>query len=140
IALLVVVVDRSPLRFSSRASSNPSMAEPQVDPGAALSRGRTLLKQGHADQALGLLQNALSLYTDANNQRGIAASQDALGDLYLVQGQYQVALEHYQKAYEAFVVASGKDLKNQAAANTIASQAGATTAAATETAASTADN
>jgi CHAT domain-containing protein len=112
----------------------------QSDSASALSRGRTLLKQGHADQALGYLQNALSLYMQANNQRGIAATRDALGDLYLIQGQYSVALEHYQKAYEAFVVASGKDQKNQAVANTVASQAGATTAAATETAGSSADN
>src|SRR6185436_3811692 len=76
-------------------SSALSLAEPQSDSAAALSRGRTLLKQGHADQALSYLQNALSLYTQANNQRGIAAASDALGDLFLVQGQYSVALEHY---------------------------------------------
>ena len=126
--------------LSGSASNSPYAGVPQSDPATALSRGRTLLKQGHADQALSYLQNALSLYTQGNNQRGIAASRDALGDLYMVQGQYQVALEHYQKAYEAFVAASGKDQKTQAAANTVASQAGATTAAATETAASTADN
>ena len=112
----------------------------QGDPSASLSRGRTLLKQGHADQAIGYLRSSLELYTQANNQRGIAAAEDALGDLYLVQGQYSVALDHYQKAYDAFVVASGKDQKNETAANTVASRAGSTAAAATETAASTADN
>src|SRR6185295_6050508 len=126
--------------LSSSAGSFPSSPAPQTDSASALSRGRTLLKQGHADQALSYLQNALSLYTQANNQRGMAAARDALGDLYLVQGQFRVALEHYQKAYDAFVVASGKDQKNQAAANTIASKAGSTTSAATETAGSTADN
>jgi CHAT domain-containing protein len=119
---------------------NPSPAQQQGDPSASLSRGRTLLKQGHADQAIGYLENALTLYTQANNQRGVAASEDALGDLYLVQGQYKVALDHYQKAYDAFVVASGKDQKTESAANTVASRAGSTAAAATETAASTADN
>jgi CHAT domain-containing protein len=138
--LLLVMVGLFHLSFSSGAQSKTLFAEPQTDSASALSRGRTLLKQGHADQALGYLQNALSLYMQANNQRGIAATRDALGDLYLIQGQYSVALEHYQKAYEAFVVASGKDQKNQAVANTVASQAGATTAAATETAGSTADN
>ncbi len=117
-----------------------STAQQQGDPSAALSRGRTLLKQGHADQALGYLQTALGLYTQANNPRGIAASEDALGDLYLVQGQYKVALDHYQKAYDAFVVAAGKDQKTETAANTVANRAGSTAAAATETAASTADN
>src|SRR5438132_6617707 len=112
----------------------------QTDPASSLTRGRVLLKQGHADQALSLLETALNSYTQANNQSGIAASQDALGDLYLIQGQYNIALDHYQKAYEAFVVASGKDQKTGAAANTVASRAGGTAAAATETAASTADN
>src|SRR5437879_3747589 len=73
-------------------------APQQTDPNSALSRGRSLLKRGHADQALGYLESALSLYTQANNPRGVAAAEDGLGDLYLIQGQYKVALDHYQKA------------------------------------------
>jgi CHAT domain-containing protein len=115
-------------------------APQQTDPNSALSRGRSLLKQGHADQALGYLETALSLFTQASNPRGVAAAEDGLGDLYLIQGQYKVALDHYQKAYEAFVVARGKDQTNQAAANTVASQAGSTASAATQTAGSMADN
>ncbi|MDX6404842.1 MAG: hypothetical protein QOH70_2297 [Blastocatellia bacterium] len=127
--------------FSSSAASFPlALVEPQNDPGAALSRGRTMLRQGHADQALGYLETALNLYSQTNNSRGIAATEDALGDLYLIQGQYTVALGHYQKSYQAFVVARGKDQTGQAAANSVASRAGATASAATETAASTADN
>jgi CHAT domain-containing protein len=114
--------------------------EPQSDPSAALSRGRALLKQGHADQAIGYLEAALNLYTQTNNPRGVAASEDALGDLYLVQGQNTVALAHYQKAYQSFVVARGQDATNAAAANSVAGRAGATASAAAETATSTADN
>ena len=125
---------------STGARGDVTLIQPQGDPSAALSRGRSLLKQGHADQALGHLQNALAAYTQANSQRGIAAARDALGDLYLIQGQYKVALEHYQKAYEAFTVAAGKDQKTQAATGAVASRAGATTGAAAETAAGTADN
>jgi len=112
----------------------------QTDPSAALSRGRAMLRQGHADQALPNLETALNLYTQANNPRGVAASEDALGDLYMIQGQDAVALAHYQKAYQAFVVARGKDNTNSAAANSVAGRAGATASAATETAAATADN
>src|SRR6185295_13922855 len=111
-------------------------AAPQTDAATSLSRGRSLLKQGHADQALPLLQSALSSFTQANDARGIAAAEDALGDLYLVQGQYKVALEHYQKAYQSFTVAAGKDQTNATAANSVASRAGSTASAATETAAS----
>jgi CHAT domain-containing protein/tetratricopeptide (TPR) repeat protein len=119
---------------------NAALVQPQGDPSAALARGRSLLKQGHADQALSHLQNALAAYTQANNQRGMAASHDALGDLYLIQGQYKVALEHYQKAFEAFTAAANKDQATQQAAGAVANRAGATTGAAAETAASTADN
>jgi CHAT domain-containing protein/tetratricopeptide (TPR) repeat protein len=112
----------------------------QTDPSAALSRGRALLKQGHADQALGYLESALNLFTQSNSQRGVAAAQDALGDLYLIQGQYKVALDHYRSAYEAFAGASSKDQTDQAAANSVASRAGSTAAAATETAGSAAAN
>src|SRR6266496_1020212 len=87
-----------------RANTQPAIdAVPQTDQaGTALKEGRRLLKRGKTDQALGQLQTALSLYTAAKNNSGIAASHNELGDLYLRQGQYQVALDHYQKAYEAF--------------------------------------
>jgi len=127
-------------KFSTAARTHDSSVPQQNDSSSALSRGRTLLKQGHADQALTYLQNALDLYTQAKNERGIAAARDALGDLYLVQGQYKVALDHYEKAYTAFSAAAVTDQKTSAATTTVASQAGATTGAAAETAASTADN
>ena len=115
---------------------------PQSDSSTSLARGRVLLKQGHADQALPLLESALKDFTQANNARGIAAAEDALGDLYLVQGQYKVALEHYQKAYQAFASGRGSDAANQAGANTASGLTGSSTAsAATQTAgAAAADN
>src|SRR6267378_2831632 len=123
--------------FTARALS---VDTPQNDPAAALSRGRALLRQGHADQALGYLETALNLYTQTNNPRGIAAAEDGFGDLYMIQGQYKVAIDHYQKAYQAFVTARGQDEKSQAAAGSAASLAGGTAGAATQTAASTLDN
>jgi CHAT domain-containing protein len=122
------------LRSTHVVSSNSFNPPPQTDPSAAFSRGRSLLKQGHADQALGYLDTALKQYAAANNSRGIAACEDALGDLYLVQGQYKVALEHYQKAYQSFAGARASDASGQAAANSAASRAGSTALAATETA------
>src|SRR5437870_2740877 len=83
---VLVTVLSSPLSPSVGAHnfrySVSSIIEPQTDPNAALSRGRALLKQGHADQALGYLENALNLFTQSNSRRGVAAAQDALGDLY----------------------------------------------------------
>jgi len=143
VLLLVVVCSVaviSSLRLSSAANISRFALDSQTDPNTALSRGRSLLKQGHADQALGYLEAALNQFTQTNNARGIAATQDALGDLYMIQGQDKVALDHYRKAYDSFVVARGKDQTDQAAASSVTSRAGATANAATETAGSLADN
>ena len=137
--LLLTAAWQVPRLADAHATSSEGV-QPQNDPASALSRGRTLLKQGHADQALSYLQTALDLYTQTKNPRGMAAARDALGDLYMAQGQYKVALEHYEKAYEAFSAAALTDEKTGAAATGVASQAGATAGAAAETAASTADN
>ena len=83
--------------------------------GSALQQGRRLLKRGHADQALIQLQTALNLYVAAKNNGGAAAAHNELGDLYLRQGQYQVAIDHYQKALEGFMGADKKqDVVNAA--------------------------
>src|SRR3989440_3138720 len=128
------------LTVDAHYSASSYLAAPQTDPSTSLSRGRALLKQGHADQALPLLESALNSFTQTNNARGIAAAEDALGDLYMIQGQDKVALDHFRNAYKSFVVASGKDQTGASAANNIASRAGSTASAATETAASTLDN
>src|SRR6266700_63612 len=108
---------------------------------AALQEGRRLLKRGQADQALGYLETALRLYTAAKSNRGVAAAHNELGDLYLRQGQYKVALDHYQKAYQAFASAHGTDQKNEMVAGGAASMvAGGTAGSLTDAAASTADN
>ena len=86
-------------------SAGPAAASPPQteQASAALKEGRRLLKRGRSDQALIQLQNALKLYTAAKKQSGIAASHNELGDLYLRQGQYTVALDHYQKALDGFL-------------------------------------
>ncbi|MCA1558578.1 MAG: tetratricopeptide repeat protein, partial [Acidobacteria bacterium] len=62
----------------------------QSDPKASLDQGRKLLKRGKADQALGLLEQALKGFQAASDQKGVAVTEDALGDLYNRQGQYSV--------------------------------------------------
>ena len=70
-----------------------------------------MLKRGQADKALIQLRNALNLYTAAKNNSGMAAAHNELGDLYMRQGQYQVALDHYQKAFDGFIVAIRKRMR-----------------------------
>jgi CHAT domain-containing protein len=90
----------------SDASSSATQQAGQAE--AALLQGRRLLKRGKANEALGPLQNALNLFTAADHPRGIAAAHNELGDLYARQGQYKVALSHYQSAYDAFRMAQTK--------------------------------
>ena len=137
--LFIAVTAGLSLAPASRASLNPD--NPQTDPSTQFSRGRALLKQGHADQALPLLQSALTGFTSSSNPRGVAAVEDALGDLYMIQGQDKIALDHYQKAYQSFVVASGKDQAGAGAASAAAGLTGNSTAGtATQAATSTLDN
>jgi CHAT domain-containing protein len=104
--LLAMALLIAPMAFPARAnvSGAPAPLPQQADQaGAALREGRRLLKRGHADQALIQLRTALNLYTAAKNNSGIAAVHNELGDLYLRQGQYPVALDNYQKALDGFL-------------------------------------
>lgn len=99
----------------------PASAQQADNAGAALREGRRLLKRGQADKALIQLRNALDLYTAAKNNSGMAAAHNELGDLYMRQGQYSVALDHYQKALDGFLVSDPrKEAVNQAAVSAIA--------------------
>jgi CHAT domain-containing protein/tetratricopeptide (TPR) repeat protein len=113
LSLLSAIIPGNPFTTSARAegSGNGAAAQPtapQGGPGQALKQGRALLKRGKADQALAQLQSALTQFKAAGNSKGVAASNDALGDLYLRQGQYAVAVKYYQDAHAAFVEAAGK--------------------------------
>ena len=107
IALLVAVAMFSaPLMLPARA--NTPVVQQADQAGAALREGRRLLKRGRADQALIQLRTALNLYTTAKNNSGIAATHNELGDLYMRQGQYQIALDNYQKALDGFLAFDAK--------------------------------
>src|SRR6185436_19069147 len=97
--------------------------------GTALHEGRRLLKRGQADKALIQLKNALNLYTAAKNNSGMAAAHNELGALYLRQGQYQVALDHYQKAFDGFIAGDPKKDAVTAGVASAAAPAAVTTAA-----------
>ncbi|MBC7909423.1 MAG: CHAT domain-containing protein, partial [Pyrinomonadaceae bacterium] len=104
---------QAPVASNAQTLNQPASLNaviPQGDGKAQLKQGRALLKRGNAEQALVQLEQALKLYTAANNAKGIAESRDALGDLYSRQGQYSVALMQYQKANESF--ASANDTYN----------------------------
>ena len=93
IGVCLAIILTTPIALPARA--NTLSSSPQSDQaGAALREGRRLLKRGQADKALIQLRNALDLYTAAKNNSGMAAAHNELGDHYMRQGQYQVALDH----------------------------------------------
>src|SRR5690242_21320671 len=93
-AALLLAPVTLPVRANTTAPAHASALVQQTDQAStALHEGRRLLKRGRADQALVQLRNALNLYTAAKNSSGVAAAHNELGDLYLRQGQYPVALE-----------------------------------------------
>lgn len=99
------------LNTRTEPATNISLTEPApqaVQAAQALKQGRALLKRGKADLALVQLQNALSQFKQGGNTKGIAAANDALGDLYVRQGQYNVAVKFYQDAHAAFREAASK--------------------------------
>ncbi|HEX5888935.1 MAG TPA: CHAT domain-containing tetratricopeptide repeat protein [Pyrinomonadaceae bacterium] len=108
--LLSTALLLAPLTSPAIASTAAASVQQTDGAGAALREGRRLLKRGRADQALIQLRNALNLYTAAKNNSGIAAAHNELGDLYLRQGQYPVALENYQKALDGFLNFEKKDV------------------------------
>ncbi len=113
---------------------------PQTDQaGSALQQGRKLMKRGQTAEALGHLQTALNLYTTSKNARGIGAAHNELGDLYLRQGQHKVALDHFQKAYQALSGAVVQEQQAGAAAGGAARMVGSDASAATEAAATASD-
>ena len=120
---ILLAVSLSFASFALPARGNSIVApEPQQtdQAGTALREGRRLLKRGQADKALIQLRNALNLYTAAKNNSGMAAAHNELGDLFLRQGQYDVALDHYQKALDGFMVGDKREAVNTAAVSAIA--------------------
>jgi CHAT domain-containing protein/predicted negative regulator of RcsB-dependent stress response len=119
--LILVSLILGCLFSGSAVRANASL--PQTDAaGTALQEGRRLLKRGKSDQALSQLQKALNLYTASKNNHGIAATENELGDLYLRQGEYNVALDHYKHALEGFVDADKKNEQTTAAASLVDSR------------------
>jgi CHAT domain-containing protein/tetratricopeptide (TPR) repeat protein len=75
-----------------------------------LEQGRNLLAHFKFYAALAPLSEALKSYKSGGDMSGIGVTSDALGDLYLQEGQYEVALGYFQSARQAFV--ANKEMLN----------------------------
>lgn len=68
-----------------------------------LDQGRNLLAHFKFYAALAPLSEALKSCKSDGDMNGIGVTSDALGDLYLEEGQYEVALGYFRSARQAFV-------------------------------------
>jgi CHAT domain-containing protein len=75
-----------------------------------LEEGRNLLAHFKFYAALAPLSEALKSYKSGGDMNGIGVTSDALGDLYLEEGQYEAALVYFQSARQAFV--ANKEMLN----------------------------
>ena len=75
-----------------------------------LEQGRNLLAHFKFYAALAPLSEVLKSYKSGGDMNGIGVTSDALGDLYLQEGQYEVALGYFQSARQAFV--ANKEMLN----------------------------
>jgi CHAT domain-containing protein/tetratricopeptide (TPR) repeat protein len=82
----------------------------QGSPRDKLDQGRNLLAYFKFYTALAPLSDALRSYKSSGDLNGIGVTSDALGDLYLEEGQYETALGYFQSARQAFV--SNKETLN----------------------------
>src|SRR6266436_6542491 len=100
--LSAVVVSQIGASSITRTSVFALVAVDSSQAAAILAKGRSLIRQSNAEQALGLLEEALRQFNVIGDAKGAAAAHDALGDLYSRQGQFEVALQHYKDANQGF--------------------------------------
>jgi tetratricopeptide (TPR) repeat protein len=61
--------------------------------------GRDFLAKGEYAQAAMAFHNALKAFEERGDEQGIANCADRLGDVCVAKEEYQMALEHFQRAY-----------------------------------------
>ena len=86
-----------------RPTNQPSATGGRPSGRTKLDEGRALLNSFKFYAALDPLNEALKSYNTAGDQNGVGVTSDALGDLYLEEGQYEVALRYFEAARQAFL-------------------------------------
>ena len=61
--------------------------------------GREFFSQGELAQAAMAYHNALRGFEEQGDEQGMANCSDRLGDVCVAREEYQMALEHFQRAY-----------------------------------------
>ncbi|MHB8791421.1 MAG: tetratricopeptide repeat protein [Desulfobulbaceae bacterium] len=86
------------------SSVAPQGAAPKEDPAltdpakADYKAGREFLAKGEYGQAAMALHNALLGFEEQGDEQGVANAADRMGDVCMAREEYQMALEHFQRA------------------------------------------
>ena len=75
---------------------DPSLQDPAK---ADYKEGREFLSKGEFPQAAMSFHNALRGFEEQGDDQGVANCADRLGDVCVAREEYQMALEHFQRAY-----------------------------------------
>jgi CHAT domain-containing protein len=95
----------------------PSESAQAGDAAGEREQGRALLRRGKAGEALVHLERALKGFQQAGDRVGEASTRDLMGELYERQGQYDVALQNYDAAYDLYAsLSAGEARQGQLAA------------------------
>jgi CHAT domain-containing protein len=95
----------------------PSESAQAGDAAGEREQGRALLRRGKAGEALVHLERALKAFQQAGDRVGEASTRDLMGELYERQGQYDVALQNYDAAYDLYAsLSAGEARQGQLAA------------------------
>lgn len=76
---------------------DPALADPVK---ADYKAGREFFSKGDFGQAAMAYHNALRGFEEQGNEQGMANCYDRLGDVCVAREEYQMGLEHFQRAYE----------------------------------------
>ena len=96
----------------ARANVNPPAAQAGDGALAGREKGRALLRQGKAAEALIHLESALKLFQQAGDKLGEASVNDLLGELYERQGRYDVALKNFESAHDYYAGEAARPANN----------------------------
>jgi tetratricopeptide (TPR) repeat protein len=91
------------LSFAKKALSHAKkINKPNLQAAAWLNIGQAQKKLGDNDEALESLINSAKLYKQAESQLGIASANLAIGNIYIQQQHYNMALQYYRNSIQVF--------------------------------------
>jgi CHAT domain-containing protein len=122
---LALVFCAAPPGLARAAASAVETSTEAAQAGGAVEereQGRALLHRGKAGEALIHLERALKSFQQAGDRSGEASTRDLMGELYERQGQYEVALQNYDAAYDLYAALAAEEGRQGQLAGALSTQ------------------